>query len=110
MTSGRNHEIASLLLTESIQYATKTLKRPLWVIFIDTQSAFDSALKEYVIPSAFLAAKEQGQVDQSLIYLANRLSNRHSFLEYDKIIMGPTMAKAGVYSVMMSTNSSITGS
>ena len=72
MTAGSSHELASLLFTEMLRYSTVTLKKPVWVLLADKQTAFDSTLKEFIIPAAFSAMIANDKViDQSLIYLAN---------------------------------------
>ena len=80
MKKGSSHELASLLLTESIVYATLTLGIALWVLLLDKQAAFDSVLKEHVIAGAYAAAGHKA--DASLMYLANRLSSRQTFLQF----------------------------
>ena len=45
MVPGSSHELAALLLTETIIYATATLSIPLWVLLLDKKAAFDSILK-----------------------------------------------------------------
>ena len=94
MAPGSSHELAALLLTEAISYATNTLRTPLWVLFLDKKAAFDSVLKEHVINAAFSASGHHG--DPSLSYLATRLDNRRTYLEHDKVMMGPIQDKRGV--------------
>ena len=94
MTKGSSHELAALLLTEVICYATLTLGIALWVLLLDKQSAFDSVLKEHVISEAFSAAGNQA--DQSLLYMANRLSTRRTFLQFSSTLMGPILDRRGV--------------
>jgi hypothetical protein len=94
MAPGSSHELAALLLTESILYATATLKIPLWVLLLDKKAAFDSILKEHVVSAAFSAANHQG--DHSVLYMAKRLSSRLTYLEQDKVMMGPIHDKVGV--------------
>ena len=80
MTSGSSHELASLYFTEIVRYNTITLNKPVWALLADKQTAFDSTLKEFVIPAAFHAMSSNNQeIDQSLVYLANRLANRHTY-------------------------------
>ena len=83
-------------MTEAIQFSTKNLRTPLWYLFIDKMSAYDMCLKQHVISGALEASGGPQQADQTLIYLANRLSNRHTYLEFDSVTMGPTKDKAGV--------------
>ena len=65
MTKGSSHELAALLLTETICYATLTLGIALWVLLLDKQSAFDSVLKEHILAEAYTAAGYHA--DQSLL-------------------------------------------
>ena len=41
---GSSHELAAVLLTETIQHSLFTLKQPLYVLYLDAQSAFDVVL------------------------------------------------------------------
>ena len=90
--SGSSHELAALLLTESIQFSMFSAKRPLYVIMLDAKSAFDKILMEFIIKNAFLA----GSRGQGLLYLADRLSNRLTYVEWDKCLMGPIADLLGV--------------
>ena len=94
MTRGSSHELAVLLLTEVICYATLTLGIALWVLLLDKQSAFDSVLKEHVISEAYSASGYQA--DQSLLYMANRLATRRTFLQFSSTLMGPIHDRRGV--------------
>ena len=67
--TGSSHELAALLLTETIQFSMYFLKQPLFCILLDAMSAFDRILRELCIWAAFLA----GSHGQGLIYLNNRL-------------------------------------
>ena len=94
MARGSSHELAALLLTETTLYATRTLRIPLYVLLLDKQAAFDSVLKEHVISAAFSAATSHG--DQSLLYMATRLTSRLAYMEQGKIILGPIHDTVGV--------------
>ena len=89
---GSSHELAALLLTESIQYSLYSSKKPVYVVMLDAKSAFDKILVEFIIRNAFLA----GSRGQGLLYLAERLSNRLTYVEWDKSLMGPIHDKLGV--------------
>ena len=90
--SGSNHELAALLLTESINFSLFSAKKPVFLLLLDAKSAFDLVPKESIIVNAFKA----GSTDQGLIYLNNRLGNRRTFCEWSKTLMGPIMDKLGV--------------
>ena len=94
MTRGSSHELAALLLTECICFATVTLGISLYVLFLDKQSAFDSVLKEHILSEAFSAAGHHA--DQSLLYMANRLSTRRTYLQFSSTLMGPIHDQRGV--------------
>ena len=94
MTKGSSHELAALLLTETICYATLTLGIALWVLLLDKQSAFDSVLKEHILAEAYNAAGHHA--DQSLLYMANRLATRRTFLQFSSTLMGPIYDQRGV--------------
>ena len=94
MTKGSSHELAALLLTETICYATLTLGIALWVLLLDKQSAFDSVLKEHILSEAYTAAG--CNADQSLLYMANRLASRRTFLQFSSTLMGPILDQRGV--------------
>ena len=43
---GSSHELAAILLTETIAHSLFTLKKPVFVLYLDAQSAFDVVLSE----------------------------------------------------------------
>ena len=45
-TSGSSHELASLLVTEVIQYSLNIADIPVYLLILDAESAFDRCLKE----------------------------------------------------------------
>ena len=89
---GSSHELAALLLTETVQHSLHVIKQPVYVLLLDAQSAFDRILRELCIRAAFLA----GSHGQGLIFLDNRLKNRITFVEWAKVLMGPIDDKLGV--------------
>ena len=60
MAPGILHELAALLLTESILYATTTLSIAWWFLILGKKAALDPFLKEYVKSASFHAANHQG--------------------------------------------------
>ena len=64
----------------------------MFVLLLDAKSAFDKILAEFIIRNAFLA----GSRGQGLLYLADRLSNRKTYVEWDKCLMGPILDRLGV--------------
>ena len=73
--SGSSHELASLLVTECIQYSLYHLKQPVFILLLDARSAFDVVLKELLVKNLFLS----GTSGDTLLYLNNRMENRSTF-------------------------------
>ena len=88
---GSSHELASLLLTETIQFSFYHSKKPVFLLVLDAQSAFDRCLKE-VLCTKFYAA---GICDNSVNVVMNRLANRSTIYEWDKTTMGPANDQTG---------------
>ena len=87
-----SHELAALTLTEAIKHSVNTLEMPAFVIFLDARSAFDLALKEFLINNLY----EYGIKDQGLILIDQRLKNRRTMCEWNKVMMGPIHDQCGV--------------
>ena len=87
-----SHELASLLLTETIQHSLYLYKKPIFVLLLDAKSAFDVVLRQNAIVNAYLA----GTQDQGLIYLNNRLEYRRTFPQWSTTLMGPIQDKRGL--------------
>ena len=69
MTRGSSHELAKLLLTETICYTTLT-----WILLL-----------EHILSEAFSAADDHA--DQSLVYMTHRLTARRTFLQFSSTLM-----------------------
>ena len=89
---GSNHELAAVLLTESIQHSLYTLKEPIFILFLDAQSAFDVVLKELLVRNLFHC----GTSGHGLLYLDNRLQNRRTYIDWEGQIMGPINDECGL--------------
>ena len=89
---GSNHELASLAVTEAIQSSRFCLSKPIFLLFLDAKSAFDSVVIPYLIRSMYLS----GTMGSSLLYMDNRLSNRTTFCEFDKTLTGPIYDELGL--------------
>ena len=83
--SGMSHELACILLTETINHSLYSSKKPVYALFLDARSAFDRVLRKILIRNMFLA----GTSDQRLLYIDHRLANRLTFCEFQKQMMGP---------------------
>ena len=89
---GRTHGLAALLLTEAIQHSLHQLHKPIFLLFLDARSAFDRVVISFLIRNFYLIGME----DKSLIYLNNRLSNRVTYVEWNKELMGPIIDELGL--------------
>ena len=89
---GSSHDLASLLITESVQSSIFTLRQPVYLLFLDAKSAFDTVVIEFLIRNLYLA----GQTGNSLHYLKNRLANRVTFCAWNGNIMGPIVDEHGL--------------
>ena len=90
--SGSFHLLAAVLFTDRIQFSIYTTRKPVFALLLDAKSAFDKVVKECAIRNAYLA----GTCDQGLLYLDSRLDSRRTFVEWDKVLMGPIDDKLGV--------------
>ena len=91
--SGSSHELASLLLTECIQYSWKNLKKPTYVLYLDAKSAFDVVQKELLIKNLFFLLEKP---EQLLLHVNNRLANRKTYLDWNGSLMGPIEDQQGL--------------
>ena len=89
---GSSHELASLLLTECIQHSLYSAKKPIYILYLDAESAFDNVIRQLLVRKLYLA----GTDDQTLIYINRRLESRDTFLDWNKKIMGPIHDEKGV--------------
>ena len=89
---GSSHELAALMLTEAIHHSLHVTKRPLFVLLLDAKSAFDKVVRECAIKNAYLA----GSSGHGLLYLNSRLENRRTFVDWEKVLMGPILDLLGV--------------
>ena len=90
--NGSCHDLASLLLTEVTQHSIYTLKEPAYILFLDARSAFDRVMPELLIRSLYLA----GMDGNSINYINNRLTNRITFIDWDRSILGPIKDELGL--------------
>ena len=87
-----SHDLAALTLTSSIIHSTRTNNRPVFVIYLDAMSAFDLALREFLINNIY----ECGIRDHGLLVIDQRLRNRKTICEWNKVMMGPIIDECGV--------------
>ena len=86
------HELAALLVTEVVQHSLWSLKEPAYLLFLDAKSAFDKVLPEMLIRNLF----NSGMRGNSVNFINNRLTNRHTYLEWAKNLMGPIKDELGL--------------
>ena len=89
---GSSHELAAVLLTEVIQHSMFFLKKPAYILYLDAMSAFDVVLRKLLIRNLF----NSGTDGHSLMYLANRLGNRQTFVDWEGNLMGPIFDQCGL--------------
>ena len=83
--SGSSHELASLLITEVIQHSLYVTNKPVFLLALDAQSAFDRCLRQILICELYKA----GMSGDAITLIDNRLSNRSTVYEWDKELLGP---------------------
>ena len=89
---GSSHDLASLLVSESVQHSLFSSKQPVYLLFLDARSAFDTVVIEFLIRNLY----NTGQTGNSLHYLMNRLTNRVTYCAWDGAIMGPILDQHGL--------------
>ena len=89
---GSSHELAALLLSETVQHSLFKDCQPVFALFLDAKSAFDVVVRQNAIVEAYHA----GTTDQGLLYLDARMANRRTFPQWGTTIMGPICDKRGV--------------
>ena len=87
-----SHELASLLITETIQHSRLVTKLPIYLLFLDAKSAFDTVVIPYLIRKLHIS----GMDGNSVLYMDNRLSNRATFCEFDRAVAGPILDEQGL--------------
>ena len=89
--AGSSHELASLLPTEVLQHSLHTAKKPVFLLALDAQSAFDRCLRQILICELFKA----GMKDDALTLVDNRLASRSTVYEWDTELLGPAPDMTG---------------
>ena len=88
---GSSHELAALLLSETIQHSLFTSHEPVFLLYLDAKSAFDVVLRELFVKNLYHC----GTDEQSILYINNRLENRTTCLEWNREIVGPIRDERG---------------
>ena len=69
-----------------------SLKRPIFILYLDLKSAFDKVIREILIRDLY----SNGTTGNDLVYVSQRLEHRKTFVKWDKKIMGPLSDQVGV--------------
>ena len=76
---GSNHELAALLVTEVIQHSINVSKRPVFLLALDAQSAYDRCLRQ-ILSTQLYKADVTGS---ALTFIDNRRANRAAVYQWD---------------------------
>ena len=87
-----SHDLASLMITETVLYAKYKSSLPTFLLFLDARSAFDTVVTPYLVRKLFFT----GMHGNSLLYTDSRLSNRTTYCQFDKSTVGPIVDDHGV--------------
>ena len=89
--TGSSHELASLLVTEVVQHSLYVKNKPVYLLALDAQSAFDRCLRQILVCELYKA-----KVDGSAIaFIDKRLANRETVYEWNGEMMGPAKDDTG---------------
>ena len=89
--TGSSHELASLLVTEVIQHSQYTANKPVFLLALDAQSAFDRCLRQ-ILCSELYKAEVPGT---AILFMDNRLASRKTVYEWEGTQMGPATDGTG---------------
>ena len=78
---GRSHELAALLLSETIQVSLNFLSEPIFLLYLDAKSAFDKVLRQILIRNLY----DSGVQGAATIFIDERLKT-------DKLSVSGTMS------------------
>ena len=87
-----SHELASLLLTECIQYSLYNSCQPIFALYLDAKSAFDVVIRQLLIKNLYFC----GTSLASVAYIDNRLKYRNTYIDWEKTILGPVFDEKGL--------------
>ena len=73
-------------------FSIASSSKPAYVVYLDAKSAFDLVLREMLITDLY----DIGIKDQGLVLIDERLKNRKTVGEWDRLLMGPIRDKCGV--------------
>ena len=91
LDSGSSHELASLLVTEVIQYSLNVNNKPVYLLILDAQSAYDRCLRQILCTELFMT----GMNGTALLLLDNRLKSRATVYQWEEQMLGPATDVTG---------------
>ena len=89
--AGSSHELAALLISEAIQFSLHVSSKPVYILALDAQSAFDRCLRQILL----CELQKAGIPGPALQFIDNRLGNRSTGCEWDGHMMGPAQEQTG---------------
>ena len=89
--NGSSHELASLLITEIVQFSLNVANNPVYFLVLDAESAFDRCLKQILCCELY----RTGVTGDALLLINNRLSNRSTVYHWDGELLGPAADDTG---------------
>ena len=91
LATGSSHELASLLVTELIQYSLHISDLPVYLLVLDAESAYDRCLRQILCTELFMT----GVTGSALLLLNNRLENRSTVYQWEGQMLGPAVDATG---------------
>ena len=91
LATGSSHELASLLVTELIQYSLHVTDQPVYLLVLDAESAYDRCLRQILCTELFMS----GVTGSALLMLNNRLENRSTVYQWEGQMLGPAVDSTG---------------
>ena len=88
---GSSHELASLLVTEVIQHSLFVSKKPVFLMALDAESAFDRCLRQVLCSELYRARIPEA----AIMCINNRVASRSTVYEWDGCMMGPATDDTG---------------
>ena len=91
LDSGSSHELASLLVTEVIQYSLNVNNKPVYLLILDAQSAYDRCLRQILCTELYMT----GMNGSALLLIDNRLKSRATVYQWEEQMLGPAKDATG---------------
>ena len=91
LDKGSSHDLASLLVTELIQYSLNINNQPVYLLILDAQSAYDRCLRQILCTELFMT----GLNGAALLLLDNRLKSRATVYQWGEQMLGPSTDSTG---------------